>query len=379
MISAHFYPYVGGGERQLQQLSERLIRRSWSVSVLTRRQTRSYSYLPDSFEEIRSIPIYRVPSYGPGFLGSLCFLFASLIFLAINHRQAIYHAHGIGTPAWISILASFLFRGKSIVKLRSGPGLYQASRSTLFGRLSLYFQFRYADRLLVVNKELVNLLPQWKVPVDHVFYFPNSIDITEFRPATTEIYRTLREQWDLCGKHVFLYAGRLAPVKRVDTLLLAWSGLHPDQLETCILLIVGDGPQRSELESQVSITDIGRSVRFLGQRADILELLWCSDVFVLPSQTEGLSNAMLEAMACALPIVCTAVGGALDWLQQGVNGYLSTPGDVDELHWALTSMLENRPKWKSMGEHSRKIVERELSWNRTIVRLEDLYRELSVK
>jgi glycosyltransferase involved in cell wall biosynthesis len=118
------------------------------------------------------------------------------------------------------------------------------------------------------------------------------------------------------------------------------------------------------------------SVLMRGMQRDVREYYWAADVFVLPSRTEGLSNAMLEAMACGLPSVCTSVGGTPDWVRHGDNGMLCSPEDPVELQCTLVDMLNNQTEWEAMGLYSRNLAERELSWGKMLSDIESLYRGL---
>ena len=376
MISASFYPHVGGGEQQLQRLSEQLIKNGWQVGVITRRHNR-YSYLPPAFEQIEDVPIYRLPSIGPGPLGSLCFFVFVLFFLLRFGRQAIYHAHGIGTPAWIAVLAAIFFRGKSIVKLRSGIEMYQSRRQSALGQWRLNQQFKHANRLIVVNKSMIDTLVAWGVKRERVFFFPNAIDTTVFtcKPDMMSQDHALLD-FDVTGKNIFIYVGRLAYWKGVDTLIAAWAKLPMVIRETSYLLIVGDGPERESLEKQAATSDVVETVHFLGKRSDVLHLLWRSDVFLLPSRTEGLSNAMVEAMACGLPVVCTAVGGALDWVTEKENGVIVAIENSDSLCQGIEWMWQNQLRWPNMGTAAHQTIETHLSWDNVIHKIEQLYKTI---
>lgn len=94
-----------------------------------------------------------------------------------------------------------------------------------------------------------------------------------------------------------------------------------------------------------------------------------ADLFLLPSHSEGLSNAMVEAMASGLPSICSAVGGALEWIRHGANGFLFSPGDARELGDAIGDMLSCKDRWQEMGRVSRRLVEDELTFSATGRRL----------
>jgi glycosyltransferase involved in cell wall biosynthesis len=114
-------------------------------------------------------------------------------------------------------------------------------------------------------------------------------------------------------------------------------------------LIVGDGPGREYLESRVRALGLRLSVRFLGHRNDAQRVLAAMDVFLLTSLSEGLPNAVLEAMACGVPIVSTRVGGVEELVDEGVSGFLVPVRDVDGIAAAVARLGADPMLRRRMG------------------------------
>jgi glycosyltransferase involved in cell wall biosynthesis len=131
-------------------------------------------------------------------------------------------------------------------------------------------------------------------------------------------------------------------------------------------VLVGDGPLRPKLEEQARSLGIEASVRFLGLRSDVADILRDSDVFVRPSLTEGMSLTVLEAMACGLPVVVTPVGGTSEVVTDGANGCLVAPGDVSALSAALLKLADDARLRRRLGRNGRALVERQYGWSRVI-------------
>jgi glycosyltransferase involved in cell wall biosynthesis len=142
------------------------------------------------------------------------------------------------------------------------------------------------------------------------------------------------------------------------------------------LLILGDGELRDELQAQVARRALEDRVHFLGNRQDVPDLLAASDIFVLPSLWEGLSMALLEAMASALPVVASAVSGSVQAVLPGETGLLVPAANVPELTKAIGQLLDDPARARAMGMAAKRRVEQEFSARRQADEHLALYRRL---
>lgn len=169
--------------------------------------------------------------------------------------------------------------------------------------------------------------------------------------------------------------GRLWPQKRVKDLIWAADLLKSTRDDTH-LLIVGDGPQRSRLERYREQNEIVDRVHFLGERNDVPLLMPHFDALWLGSEYEGQSNAILEAMAAAVPVVATDIPGNRDLVIDGVTGYLVPVGDRYEFtrrtHW----LLDDNALRERLGTAARERIEREFTVQQMVQRHAELYRQL---
>lgn len=169
--------------------------------------------------------------------------------------------------------------------------------------------------------------------------------------------------------------GSLFKVKGLNYLLDAVPMIrnaHPD----FVLLIAGEGEQESELKSQAESLGLGESVRFLGFRDDIPRVLNAMDVYVCSSLSEGHSLSILEAMALAVPIVATEVGGNPELIDDGLNGILVKKEDPSALADGICSLLNDPDLGKKFGDESRSIVEERFSLESMIREYSNLYKGL---
>lgn len=168
------------------------------------------------------------------------------------------------------------------------------------------------------------------------------------------------------GRHIGT-VGRLVPEKNYPLLLRATAAIRDAEL-----VFVGDGPLREELQRQA-----GARVSFLGQRADVSELLAGFDVFVLPSNTEGMSIALLEAMAAGCPIVVTAVGGNVELIKHMQTGLVVPPNDEAALRTAIERLLADPVLATRLGTAARAVAEKDHSVKAMTERYEELWRQLA--
>jgi L-malate glycosyltransferase len=161
-----------------------------------------------------------------------------------------------------------------------------------------------------------------------IHVIPGGLDLALYRPSSEPPSTDI------------LFVGRLAPIKRPFLLLKAVAAVRA-RLDRVSVMFVGDGPLRPELEAQARDLNLGDAVTFTGHRSDAVDLLARARVFVLTSQSEGVSLSLMEALACGVPAVVANVGDLADVLEHGVNGFLvdgDEPGDFAD---RLVELLSN--------------------------------------
>ncbi|MDJ0975201.1 MAG: glycosyltransferase [Planctomycetota bacterium] len=195
------------------------------------------------------------------------------------------------------------------------------------------------DAVVVVADAMCAMLLKRGVPADRIHLVPNAIDTDAVSATAAAARDDLRAAWDVTDHTVLLALGRLSPEKGQDVLLEALARMPAEATRPLTLVLVGDGATRGALEAQAERLGLTGRVRFLGWRDDPHACLGAADAVVLPSRTEGLPLALLEAMAAERPVVATRVGGVPDALADGEAGWLATPDDAGSLADALTAML----------------------------------------
>lgn len=356
MIIPTFYPVVGGTQSQVLRLTKRLLSLGWDVRVITRQHSFYHPQGLPAHEVVDGIQVQRIFSRG-GKFGSLLFLLGGLVFLCRNGRGQIYHAHDIGAAGWLAVICARLFGGSSLIKLRTGRKWYEQYLDGHFSRWQLMALFRLVSQIIIVNREVEDLLAGLGISAKHMIYLPNAVDVNHFHLVTDEIKFSLRRQFNIpLHSSVVCYVGRLSYLKGVDILLNSWAQLPAEIRCHTILALVGDGEERPVLEELIARLALKDSVILYGMQENVRDYYWASDVFILPSRQEGLSNSMIEAMSCGLPVISSATGGALDIVADGQNGWLFRNDQPEHLCQILMRCLDERNLWQGMGEVSRHTI-----------------------
>ena len=208
---------------------------------------------------------------------------------------------------------------------------------------------------------------------EQIVHISGSVDTERFQPAPERRPDPARPERDI------ICVARLDYAKGVDVLLHAWGRMlrEPSEWRAHLkprLRLVGDGRLKPQMEYIVAELGIQDSVEFLGLRTDVVDLLQQSWGFVLPSRWEGMSNALLEAMACGLPCVATSVSGSEDIISEGVNGLLVEPEQPAEMAQALRRIIEDTELAQRLGRTGRATVVRDYRLISVVKQCLEVYR-----
>jgi glycosyltransferase involved in cell wall biosynthesis len=356
---------VGGAELQLERLVPHLRARGVETEIITR----AVSGRPRT-EPIAGSVVRRTRLAGESPLAA-CVYVASALGHLLRRRSSVdlVHAHGALSPATIALGGRLLGLPCLVTVLGTGPhGDLARLAGKPLGRVRSRLLFRFAWFAALSTDAKEELLRRG-VDAGRIVALPNGVNVDSYRPATTEERRRLRERLGLQpDSFVGTFVGRLHPVKDVDTLLGAAA-----HLPGLTLVVVGDGPERPRLEARAARLGIGSRVSFLGESSEVAEVLRASDAFLLSTHGEGMSNALLEGMACGLPCLASrSVGGAAELLGPG-RGLLLPDGDVPAWVAALQRLMDEPGERASMGMAAAEFVAAELSLEAAADRLARAY------
>jgi glycosyltransferase involved in cell wall biosynthesis len=260
------------------------------------------------------------------------------------------------------------------------PPFDAALRNLSSGTQQLTYQLyapslaRY-DRVVVFSDLQADVLMRLGVPANRLVVIPNGVEPEQWKPGTpgsdSRELQELKQRFG--GRRVFLYMGRIATEKNVEALLRAWRLVQP---EGCTLVVVGDGPVRQSL-MQTYGPEI--QVHWWGHEPDQtkrLALLQLAEVFLLPSLVEGLSLALLEAMASGTACVATDAGADGEVLEGGAGIVISTQGVTTQLRTLLPVLREQPVLTAELGRRARQRALERYTLSRNIDQLERLYADL---
>lgn len=356
----------GGAETQLKELAIRLKQRGWEVHIASMLPPTAY------VEDLESvgIPVYnlrmrrKVPDPRAIF---------RLVSIIRTTCPLVVHAH--------MIHANLLSR---IVRLTAKtPTLICTAHNIIEGGCLREIAYRVTDPLsdMTTQVSLAGLERYIRVgaaPKHKIIFIPNGIDTARFCPDANA-RQSLRRSLGVEDAFVWLTVGRLEPVKNHFGLIEAWRQVVCSNPQS-VLLIVGQGPLHDQISQHVQQEKLETSVRLLGLRRDIPDLMRAADGFVLPSLWEGMPLVLLEASASGLPIVATNVGGNAEVVLDGVSGFLVPPQNSARLAEAMQRVMAlPEPQRRAMGEAGRQHILANYDIERIVDRWETLYTELLAK
>lgn len=376
MVIRLFSPWVGGTQTQALRLAGALRDRGVDVRFVTGRWFRG----TPREETIDGIPVFRNHTLWEGFgirgtrkLGG--YLYLLTLWWHLWRRRDTYdviHVHGLSYHTFAAAVAGGRLGKPTVTKLansgRASDILKMRSDQHLaLSRWMLPAALR-CDRFVALTETVQRELEEAGVSAARITRIPNGI---EPGPAIE------RPITDLPRSGRIVFVGRLHPQKGVDSLLRATALLRARRPGSDVRLdVVGDGPLRDELTVLSRELGIAEVVRFLGDRDDVSAILDRADVFALPSRAEGISNALLEAMAAGMPVVATAIPGNTDVVTNGHDGLLVAVDDPPSIAAAIERLMDDRELRARLGRAARRTIGSRFAIDMVADRYLALYREL---
>jgi glycosyltransferase involved in cell wall biosynthesis len=226
------------------------------------------------------------------------------------------------------------------------------------------------DRTIVFSYLQKDLLIKLGVPAERIAVIPNGVDVAKYCPATPEVRGQLRRRSP--NQRTFVYMGRMAPEKNVESLLKAWkvSNMGPNSR----LLMLGSGPLLSSLKAQYG-EELGVEwLGFVAEEEKRIEILRAADVYILPSLVEGLSLSLLEAMACGLACIATDAGADGEVLENGAGVVMRTTQSVSTQLQTLLPVFRDHGEFTALlGQKARQRVLDRYTLEANITQVESLY------
>lgn len=345
---------LGGTEGQFTQLACRLDRARWDLDVAC---VRPEGPLLKPLEAAGLQP-WRC---GPASFKSPLLLGAIVALARRIKTRGIDVLHSFGFYSNILALPAARLAGvQAVVGSQRDLGNLRAPAERFLHRFAL----RLAKHVLVNSEAVKEQVEAHGIRSGRITVIPNGVDLARFSPHPARI---------LSGNGLVVGAmSNLRPEKGLADLVRAVR-LVRDLGREVRLVIHGEGPMRQDLEGLASGLSLGPWVSLPGSTREPEAALRELDVFVLPSLSESCSNGLMEAMATALPVIATAVGGNPDLVQHEVTGLLVPPGNAHALSQAIVRLAEDRALAAGLGERARTHADRDFGMDRMVARTEDLY------
>lgn len=370
MLCDYFPPHVGGGvERVAAELCHGLVRRGHKVTVLTLRTCPA-----PATESSNGLTVHRAPALeltrwlGVQFTASVPVL-GALARLIRSFQPDLIHAHNLfSRTTEVAALLRTTFHIPLVTtlhlgRLEGGGRVLRAFVRTYELTMGRYI-VRRSDHITCVSNAVAEHARHIGGHSTPVSVIPNGVDASLFHP------RPEQSNWG----ETILFVGRLVPNKGPETLIQA-APLVLAQHPKAQFVVVGDGPLRARLQGQAHKLGLRGAVQFLGIRKDVPQLIREAALLVRPSSLEGMPLVVLEAMASAIPVVATPVGGTPELVKDGVHGFLVPVGSSTALAQAIVRLLDDRSLAQEMGRRGRELVKNGYTWDAVVDQTERIYNE----
>lgn len=399
-MTPSFPPTDGGQEKHLLELAESLVAAGAAVQVITRRVDRSFA----AAELLGSVPVVRYTPFGEikgvGFraVPRLGFLLCKMLWRLVKDARNydIVLVSGFNFMPISAILAALLTRKPCVVRPESPLEVTEAVGAQSLAKMGLSdtsirmrtlravrrLAARRVDRYIAISSEIGMGLKQQGVDADRIIAIPNGISVERFTAVTADRKARLRTALGLpADALLMIYTGRLAVSKGVMTLIEVWQELATE-CPAAHLVIVGTGRGSFDdcepaLREFIARHAMNPRVTLTGSVPNVHEYLQASDLFVFPSDYEGFSLSILEALCVGLPMVATRVGIAAELEDRGSFGLLVAPKDKAAFREALRRLLPDPARRAQMSVDAQAAVRDGYSTQAEARRYLELFAELA--
>ncbi len=345
-IGISCYPTYGGSGVLAAELGKALAERGHKIHFISYAMPFRLDGFSDNIiyheVEISNYPLFDFPLYTPA-------LASKIVEVTKFEHLDILHAHYAIPHATSAYLAKQIV-GNSNFKIVT---TLHGTDITLVGLEPSYlpvmkFSIEHSDGVTAVSrflkeKTLTNYNIEKSIEV-----IPNFVDTRKYRRIDAH---QIRESIAPEGEKILIHISNFRSVKRVPDVVKIY-----DQVRKKIpskLLLVGDGPDRSNSEQLARELGIFHDIKFLGKQSELIPLLSAADLFLIPSQSESFGLSALESMSCGTPVIASSVGGLPELIQHGVTGYIAEIGDIDRMARYCIDLLTNSAKYALFSESAR--------------------------
>jgi N-acetyl-alpha-D-glucosaminyl L-malate synthase BshA len=366
------YPTFGGSGVVATELGKGLAQKGHKIHFITYSQPSRLDFLNENlfYHEVdfHTYPLFEYPPYELALASKMVSVVKNEkldllhVHYAIPHASAAYMAKQILKTHGITIPVVTTLHGTDITLVGKDPSYEPV----------VTFSINESDGVTAVSEDLrKETFEHFRITND-IEVIPNFIDLEKFKKQKKDHFKKA-----ICpnGEALVVHTSNFRKVKRIGDVIQVFYNIH--QQIPSKLLMIGDGPERTGAEQLCRDLDICDAVRFLGKLEAVEEVLSVADLFIMPSEKESFGLAALEAMACEVPVISSNTGGIPELNIQGVTGFLSNIGDVEDMTKNALYVLDkgHLPRFKENALKRAK----EFDISRILPRYEEYYRKVIEK
>jgi N-acetyl-alpha-D-glucosaminyl L-malate synthase BshA len=341
------YPTYGGSGVVATELGKALAERGHNVHFISYALPMRLTEFTDNvvFHEVEtsSYPLFDFPLYTLA-------LASKMVEVAKFEKLDLFHCHYAIPHATSAFLAKEMLAPTNIKVITTLHG----TDITLVGLepsfLSVMkFSIERSDGVTAVSRFLrEKTLTNYGINKE-IEVIPNFVDTTKYQRRDAE---EVRKHFAAPGEKILVHTSNFRPVKRVADAIRIFSEVL--RKVPSKLILVGDGPDRSQCEILCRELSIQEHVKFLGKQVDLIHILSAADIFLMPSQSESFGLSALEAMACSVPVISSSVGGLPELQVHGQTGFIAEFGDIDRMAKYAIDLLTNPSKYQLFADAARR-------------------------
>lgn len=364
------YPTYGGSGVLATELGKSLAQRGHQVHFISYKQPARLDFFAENifFHEVyvSHYPLFEFPPYETTLIGRL-------VDVVKFEKLDLLHVHYAIPHASAAVMAKHILKKEGIdipiITTLHGTDITLVGKDKSFEPVVSY-AINMSDAVTAVSQSLKqDTLSNFHIEND-IHVIPNFIDISRFNKQTKDHFRKAITPQD---EKLLIHISNFRKVKRVEDVVKVFAKVR--EKIPAKMLLVGDGPERQNIEILCRELGICDGLNFLGKQESVEEILSVCDLFLLPSETESFGLAALEAMACEVPVVSSNAGGIPEVNIEGVTGFLCDVGDIDAMAKRSIELLSN-PDMLKQFKHQAKQQALTFDIDRIVPMYESLYNKV---
>lgn len=341
------YPTYGGSGVVATELGKGLASSGHEVHFISYRQPARLDSFHENiyYKEVRfaNYPLFDYPPYETA-------LASKLVNVVKYEALDVLHVHYAVPHASVAYLAKKILNAEGIhipvVTTLHGTDITLVGKDPAYSSV-VSFAMNESDGLTAVSESLKqDTLKNFKVATN-IEVIPNFIDFERFKKINKDHFKKAISP---NNEKIITHISNFRKVKRVDDAVKTFAKIKRSIHSK--LLLIGDGPERQNIENLCRTLNLGDSVRFLGKQDAVEEILAISDLFLMPSESESFGLSALEAMACQVPVISSDAGGLTEVNLHGKTGFVSSIGDVESMADHAITLLEDADLHQKFSNHA---------------------------